>query len=64
MAVNPVKYLQEVRSEAARVRWPTRKETLVTTGMVLLMAVIAAFFFFAVDGVIGYAVRALFAANN
>ncbi len=40
--------------------WPTRKETMVTTGLVFAMAVIAAIFFFMVDQVIGLGVRALF----
>ena len=31
---SPFEFLQEVRAEAAKVTWPTRKETLVTTGMV------------------------------
>jgi preprotein translocase subunit SecE len=44
----------------ARVTWPTRKETLVTTGLVFAMATIAALFFFVVDQVIGLGVRALF----
>jgi len=64
VAVDPVKYLREVRSEVARVRWPTRKETLVTTGMVLAMSVMAAFFFFFVDWVIGLGVRALFGTTS
>jgi preprotein translocase subunit SecE len=64
VAVDPVKYLQEVKSEVARVRWPTRKETLVTTGMVLSMAVMAAVFFFLVDWAIGQGVRALFGSNS
>ena len=34
---SPFEFLQQVRAEAAKVTWPTRKETLVTTGMVFLM---------------------------
>jgi preprotein translocase subunit SecE len=49
---NPFNFLQEVRSEAAKVTWPTRRETLVTTGMVALMVLLASFFFLAVDEVI------------
>ena len=44
----------------ARVTWPTRKETLVTTGLVFAMASVAAIFFFVVDQVISLGVRALF----
>jgi preprotein translocase subunit SecE len=41
-----------VRSEAGKVVWPTRRETLVTTGMVLLMVVFASLFFVAVDEIL------------
>jgi preprotein translocase subunit SecE len=44
----------------SRVTWPSRKETLVTTGLVFAMAAAAALFFFIVDQVIGLGVRALF----
>ena len=44
----------------ARVTWPTRKETLVTTGLVFAMASVAALFFFVVDQIIGLGVRVLF----
>ena len=60
MAFHPVKFMREVRAEMARVTWPSRKETLVTTGLVFAMATIAAIFFFVVDQVIGLGVRALF----
>ncbi|MBS0642946.1 MAG: preprotein translocase subunit SecE [Acetobacteraceae bacterium] len=60
MAFQPVKFVREVRTEMARVTWPSRKETLVTTGLVFAMASIAALFFFVVDQIIGLGVRALF----
>ena len=60
VAVDPAKFVREVRTEVARVAWPSRKETLVTTGLVLAMAALAAIFFFVVDQVIGVGVRALF----
>ncbi len=60
MAVNPAKFLREVRAEAVKVTWPSRKETLVTTGLVFAMAALAAIFFFVVDQIIGVGVRALF----
>jgi preprotein translocase subunit SecE len=47
----------------SKVTWPTRKETLVTTGLVIAMVALAAVFFLAVDQVIGIGVRALFAAG-
>jgi preprotein translocase subunit SecE len=46
---NPFEFMQQVRSEASKVIWPTRRETLITTGMVLLMVVFACVFFVTVD---------------
>jgi len=60
VAFNPAKFIREVRAEAARTTWPSRKETLVTTGLVLAMAALAAAFFFVSDQVFGAAVRVLF----
>ncbi|SET78225.1 preprotein translocase subunit SecE [Oceanicella actignis] len=55
--VNPAQFVQQVRAEAAKVVWPTRKETLITTVMVFVMATIAATFFFTVDQIIAYGVE-------
>ena len=60
MAVDPAKFVREVRAEVARVTWPSRKETMITTGLVFLMVAIAAIFFFVVDQAIGVGIRALF----
>ncbi len=49
---NLFEFIQEVRSEAKKVTWPTRSETMVTTGMVLLMVFVAALFFLAADQII------------
>ena len=54
---SPAQFVREVRQEMARVTWPTRKETAITTAMVLAMTVLAALFFFLVDQVLGWAVR-------
>ncbi|MGC8468273.1 MAG: preprotein translocase subunit SecE [Acetobacteraceae bacterium] len=63
MTVNPAKFLREVRSEVGKVTWPTRKETLVTTGLVLVLIFLFAVFFLVVDQVIGLGVRLLFGAG-
>ena len=60
MAFEPVKFFREVRSEVMKVTWPSRKETLVTTGLVFAMAAVTAIFFFVVDQIIGFGVRDLF----
>jgi preprotein translocase subunit SecE len=49
---SPFEFIQAVRNEASKVTWPTRRETLVTTGMVFVMLVIAAIFFVIVDQII------------
>jgi preprotein translocase subunit SecE len=49
MAINPFKFLQEVRAEAQKVTWPSRRETAITTAMVFVMVAIAAVFFLAAD---------------
>ena len=56
----PAEFIQQVRQEVARVTWPSRKETMVTTAMVFVMVFIAAAFFFLVDQILSAAVRLLF----
>jgi preprotein translocase subunit SecE len=63
VAVDPARFVREVRSEVSKVTWPSRKETMVTTGLVIAMVALAAVFFLVVDQVIGVGVRALFAAG-
>ena len=55
--MNPAKFVREVRSETSKVTWPSRKETMVSTIMVLVMVAIAATFFVLVDGVVNFAIR-------
>jgi preprotein translocase subunit SecE len=62
--VSPAEFAQQVRQEVSRVTWPSRRETMVTTGMVFLMVFIAAAFFFVVDQVMSYAVRLIFGLGN
>ncbi len=49
-------FLQEVRSETAKVTWPTRRETTVTTIMVFVMVGLASVFFFGADQIIRHLV--------
>ena len=62
--INPLKFAQEVRTEVARVSWPTRNETLITTGMVFVMAAIAAIFFLLADQVMGWGVSFLLGVGH
>ena len=47
--INPFQFIQEARAEGAKVTWPNRRETLVTTALVIVMVLIASLFFLAVD---------------
>ena len=49
---NPFKFLQEVRAEASKVTWPTRRETMITTVMVFIMVAVSSVFFLAADQII------------
>ena len=46
---NPIKFIQEVKQEAFKVSWPTGKETMQGTLMVVAMAIVAALFFLLLD---------------
>ena len=51
---NPFTFLQQVRAEASKITWPSRRETMILTAMVLVMVIFAALFFFAADQLIGW----------
>jgi preprotein translocase subunit SecE len=53
---NPFVFLQQVRTEVSKVTWPTRKETMITTIMVLIMVVASALFFLIADQVLSFLV--------
>jgi preprotein translocase subunit SecE len=56
---SPADFIKQVRQEANKVTWPTRKETLVTSAMVFIMVVLSGVFFLVVDQVLSFAVRLL-----
>lgn len=49
-----------MRREVARVTWPTRKETIASTGMVFVFVIMAALFFFFLDQILAYLVKLIF----
>jgi preprotein translocase subunit SecE len=51
---NPLKFIQEVKQEAFKVTWPTGKETMQGTLMVIAMAVIASLFFLLLDQILKF----------
>ena len=59
MSKNPVEFVREVRAEVAKVTWPTRRETMITTSMVFIFVVIAALFFLLADKIIGFVIKTL-----
>ncbi|MBZ0164898.1 MAG: preprotein translocase subunit SecE [Notoacmeibacter sp.] len=54
---NPFTFLQQVRAETRKVTWPSRRETMISTVMVVAMAFLAAIFFFLSDQVLALAVE-------
>ncbi|MEL6680553.1 MAG: preprotein translocase subunit SecE [Pseudomonadota bacterium] len=61
---NPFQFMQQVRGEVAKVVWPTRQETLLTTAMVFVMATLAALFFFLIDQIISFGLETILAATS
>ena len=57
--VSPGEFIRQVRAETAKVYWPTRKETISTAIMVLIMTALLAVFFFGVDAIFSTVVRFL-----
>jgi len=51
---NPLKFIQEVKQEAFKVSWPTRKETVQGSLMVVAMAIVAAIFFLLLDQILKF----------
>ncbi|MHC4995723.1 MAG: preprotein translocase subunit SecE [Planctomycetota bacterium] len=54
---SPFEFIQQVRREVAKVTWPTRKETTITTIMVFIFVFLVAIFFFLVDQVLSWVVK-------
>ncbi len=59
---NPLQFLQQVRGEVAKIHWPTRKEVMLTTMMVFILAALAATFFSLVDLLIRTGLKLIFGA--
>ncbi len=61
---SPVEFVRQVRQEASKVTWPTRKETLITTATVLAMVVLVALFFFLIDQFFSWGVKVILGLGN
>ena len=57
--VSPGEFIRQVRAETSKVYWPTRKETVATAIMVLIMSVLLSIFFFGVDAAFSTMVKYL-----
>ena len=57
--ISPFKFMQEVRAEAQKVTWPTRRETAITTAMVFVMVAVTSVFFLIADQVMRLVVTLL-----
>ena len=60
---NPFSFFQEVRAEMAKVTWPTRRETVVTTIVVFILVFLMACFFLVVDQVFRWIVAQIFSVG-
>ena len=61
---SPAQFLKEVRQEANKVTWPTRKETGISTAMVFVFVILAAIFFLIIDQVLQFGVKLIFGVGG
>ena len=57
---SPGQFVRQVRREFGRVTWPSRKETMISTGMVMVTVFLAAAFFMLVDQFLAWSVKLAF----
>lgn len=57
--VSPGEFMRQVRAETARVVWPTSRETVMTTVMVIIMTTLLGLFFFGMDSFFSWIVKSL-----
>ncbi len=55
--MNPLVFIQQVRSEISKVTWPTRTETITVTGLVILMTIVMSIFLVLVDQILASVIR-------
>ncbi len=60
---NPIAFLKQVRSETAKVTWPSRRETMISTVMVFVLVFLAAVLFFAADQLMGWLIGLVLSAS-
>jgi preprotein translocase subunit SecE len=61
-STNPLQFMSQVRAEVAKIVWPTRREVVMTTIMVFIMATLTAIFFSLVDWIIRFGLQTIFSS--
>ncbi|MGF7170142.1 preprotein translocase subunit SecE [Sphingobium xanthum] len=56
---SPSEFFNQVKAEASKIVWPTSRETMMTTVMVVIMTATLGIFFFGIDTFFGWVVRML-----
>ncbi|RPJ19548.1 MAG: preprotein translocase subunit SecE [Planctomycetaceae bacterium] len=56
---SPVEFVQQVREEARKITWPSRKEVMISTVMVMIMVAMASVFFLVVDAILKWGIDKL-----
>ena len=56
---SPVEFVQQVREEGRKIAWPSRKEVMISTVMVMIMVAMASVFFFVVDSILKWGIDKL-----
>jgi preprotein translocase subunit SecE len=56
---SPVEFVQQVREEARKISWPSRKEVMISTVMVMIMVALASVFFLIVDAILKWGIDKL-----
>lgn len=62
--ISPMQFFRQVKQEVKKVTWPTRKEVVQTSIMVLVIVAIASTFFFFVDQILGWIVQLIFGLGD
>ncbi len=57
--VSPGEFFRQVKAETARVVWPTNRETMMTTVMVVIMTTMLGLFFFGLDSFFSWVVKTI-----
>jgi preprotein translocase subunit SecE len=57
-------FVRDTRREIAKVTWPTRKEVVLTTSLIVVLALIVGLFFLMVDTALGYVVSRILGMNS